>query len=71
MTSTAPAYFAEYNSGAAMAPRTFDLFANGSEFGPGNPAAVANVVRLTDEQFAAIVAYSATLPSTPGNNVWD
>jgi mono/diheme cytochrome c family protein len=67
MPDQPPAYFAEYNSGEAHTASLVALYArDGIDITNGGAVHV-----LTADEFAAIAAYAMTIPSTPGNNVWD
>jgi len=56
---------AAYLSGAAITEGLVALYArDGIDITAGRTV-------LTTDEFAAVAALAATVPSTPGNNVWD
>jgi hypothetical protein len=62
---TAVALLTAYMSGAAVTETLVSLYArDGIDITPGRRV-------LTADEFAAISALAATLPSTPANNAWD
>lgn len=62
---TTAALLAAFDSGLAITADLADLFAaDGIDITAGRHI-------LTADEFAAVSALAATLPSTPGNNVWD